>query len=466
MDNIGLSKKKISYLYEVPIFYLLLAVLNYLMFPLSPGYIGIEPHPYWSGILLFAFRYGMAAGFFSGVISLVLYFLSTWLLGERYLFQDLPFYFLPSCFVLVGILVGAGIERYRDRLTTLNKLKGQLIGKIESLDVEMNTQREIISGLEKRIVTKMTTLVTLYEGARKLETNNLEDLYQAVVDFVAKTTDATEVALYLKGVQGFEVRTTHGWQNENSWPRKLGFHEGITGRSGTSGKVVSVRDLIKATDEAHLSGLNFNDSLVSGPVRQGEQGEVIGVVSLQALDFLQFNSSTISLFQFLLSWVSRALGRAHYIQNMRKTEIIDPEFGLYTQGHFYARAGEEFARSKTYYLPLSIAMVRVNGLNQLGETQRRTVLLAVGEFLRQMSRGMDVVARLEEREVDFGILMVTTSQPQAEEVRQRILTGFSGLGLKAQVSLSVEVASFTPQSESVQSLIRKAKEDLHYVRSA
>ena len=88
--------KPFLFLGEIVVFYLLLAFLNWTFFPHLLGFLDVDPHPFWLGILLFGFRYGIAAGFSAGAVSSILYMLAAWAAGERYRFEELNFYILPS----------------------------------------------------------------------------------------------------------------------------------------------------------------------------------------------------------------------------------------------------------------------------------------------------------------------------------------------------------------------------------
>lgn len=455
-----------AFVYEIPLFFAFLFAVNYFLFPLNLGFSDVEPHPFWIGVLIFAFRYGLLPGLFAGAIAAGGYLGLMWFFGEPYQFEDATFYFLPTCFVLVGILLGAGVDRYRDRVAYLTRWRSQLMDRIKILEDEIHSQKDIVAGLEKRIVTKMNTLITVYEGARKLETNNFEELYRAIVLFIAKTLDAEEAALYFKTPDGWELKVSQGWKDQDSRPSRLGLHEGITGKAGMSGKVVSVKDILKQEDVTGVKVLELKDSILSGPLCLGEGGDVVGVLSIQSLDFLNFNSATINLFQFLLSWASRSLGRAHYIQGLRINEVLDPELGVYTQHHFNARAKDEFLRSRTYYLPLSLALIQICPMVSLSASKRRHFVEIVAEFLRHSCRGMDVVARFEDKDVDFGILLVTTSQAQAGEFKDKLMSDFAQLGIKSQIELKIQLASFTPQTESMDSLLSRAREELAHAKIA
>ena len=65
--------KQYSFAYEIPIFYIIMAYANKMVLPEVPGFYGIDPHPFWLGILIFGFRYGVLAGFLSGVMSAIMY---------------------------------------------------------------------------------------------------------------------------------------------------------------------------------------------------------------------------------------------------------------------------------------------------------------------------------------------------------------------------------------------------------
>ena len=86
--------KKYPYLYEIPLVYLLIFGINRLLMPEMTGFIGVDPHPYWIGVLMFGFRYGVVAGLLAGSISAALYLMSAWYFIECYIFEDVSFYLL------------------------------------------------------------------------------------------------------------------------------------------------------------------------------------------------------------------------------------------------------------------------------------------------------------------------------------------------------------------------------------
>lgn len=455
--------KKVTFLYEIPLLYALLCGANWLFTPDVPAFIGIDPSPYWIGILLFGIRYGVVAGLLAGLVSVLLYLGGTWFFLERYLFEEFNFYILPCFFLLMGSVMGMLSNRYRLRIgqlfhtaETLKRERDHLKGEIEAL-TEVNRE------LEKRIVSRMSTLVTLYEGARKLEQIYLEDLYPSILDFVAKTLGAEEAAFYLKTEEGWQMAHQVGWKEYQRRPRQFKTEEGITGLAGFHGKIFTVRDFLSSHARIEKGAPNLlGDALMAGPVRRGEKGEVVGVLAIQYLPLLKFTSATVSLFNFLLTWASRAVERACYVQNLKKEEILDPEYEVYSPRYFLNRGHQEFLRSKTYSLPLSLGLIRMEGLKELPRKQKIFYLSAVSRLLKECCREMDVVARFEEEGEDypFAVLWVTASENQASAMKDKILSHYAALDLKGPLPFRLGLATFAPKQNDFGEMVSLVKENV------
>lgn len=443
--------------------YGLLVVGNRLLMAEAPAYIGVEPHPYWIGVLLFAFRYGVYAGGSSGIMAAGLYLGFAFFGIERYYFEELSFYLLPSLFILVGAFLGFGVERYRRTIEALKKELGFLTKQETSLKEELKTLGEINRGLEKRIVTKTASVITLYEGARELESENLEKLYPAILNFFSTTLEAEEAAIYLADQGGWRLEHSRGWGPSHQYPSFLKRNEGIIGRAGASNRVVSVRDFL--LEGKPLTTLQSpGDALIAGPLRIGKEGDVVGVYAIEKLPFLKFTSATISLFGFLLDWASRSIERAYYLKDLKAKDILDAAFLVYAQRYFESRFHQEFLRSKHYYLPLTVGLVQVKGLEAASPKERDNILLIASGLLKACSREMDVVARYDQEDIVFAVLWITASLAQAQKIKDKILEAFRELNLTNNkgepIGLKIGLATFTPSSLSAEDMFGVALKDL------
>lgn len=457
--------KKYPYLYEIPVVYLILFGINRYFLPELPAFSGIDPHPFWMGILLFGFRYGILPGLTAGLVSAFLYVGINWLQGERYVFEDMTFYVLPGIFIIGGTLMGLGVERYQKRISNQEKEVLLRQKNEEVLNEELKTVQEINRGLEKRIVTKMATLVTLYEGARRLEVVDLDDLYPAILEFVAKTTGAEELSFYLRNNEGWQVKTRYGLKEYRKYPQQLKMNEGIAGLAGSKNKIITIRDFVGPNRKSEEMPELLGDCLIAGPLRQGERGDVRGVICIHHIPFLSFNSATINLFGFILEWGSRALMKAAYVAELKAQEILNPDFQIYSAKYLTSRLRQEFSRSQTYYLPLGIHLIQIKNLASLDPVKRLNFLTSISALLRKIGREIDVVACHSEIDIPFAVLVITASPKQVQEIKEKIEKILhevfdNSQMLAAGIRLKIGTANFSPQVTSTDQLLKIAMEDL------
>lgn len=456
--------KKYSILYEIPILFGILYGMNWLFIPEAPAFIGISPHPYWIAILIFGFRYGIFAGLVSGLLAAGLYLLIAWNYVERYVFEDITFYLLPIFFITVGSLIGVGVYRYKRSISLLVENKLRMEENEAVYQEEIDVLKRITKEMEKKIVSRMTTLVTVYEGARRLETAHVSELYKAIVNFIAKTLHCEEVSIFLKTDSDWTLEESYGWKEYQNRPTHYSHNEGIVGQAGTKNKIVSIKDFFKS-DEVNEQSSMLGDCLMAGPLRLGEYGEVIGVFAIQKMPFTEFNNTTISLFNFLLNWASRSLGRAYYIEGLQSGEILDPQLNIYSTTYFQSRLSQEFERSRMYYLPLSLALIKLEGLNTIDEHRKEKIIVLVSEILKSSVREMDVVARFKESSVPFAILMITASDTQMNGIISKIqeqvaaLAGHADSVFSDEIKLKIGKSQFSPKILSENEMVDLALKD-------
>lgn len=455
--------------YEIPSFYLCLCAFNFLLAPENPGFVGVSPHPYWLGILLFAFRYGLFAGLVSGILSTTLYFAAIWFFGSRYVFQDeidLSFYILPSLFVVIGTTMGGGVQR---QLSQIKKLRKDLQLADEgnaNLGKNIDSLKLINAELEKRVATNMTTVVTLYQGAQKLESTDKEAIYPAIVEFFSKTIGATKASLYLEDSinEGWRMHCSYGWASETEWPIFVKFHEGILGQAAESGRIFSLKDYWGKD----LSKLNFdsegtnnfdisNHCVLTVPLRLQKNGKVIGLYVVHTIPLLNLNSATLNLLTFLSQWANQSLSRAARFEDLEDQEILDRRLGVYSFNFFKTRLEEEFTKSATYYLPLTIGFLHVETKTQVNTEQKELLLLSLAEALKHSTRPIDIVAKNTDPTVPFCCLFSTLKE---EQVRESIIPKFNqileNLNLTASIQVHFKLSSFSPKTKSHEELIERA----------
>lgn len=451
-----------SYLYEIPIFYVLLALINYNFFQDSPGFFRHTLNPLWIGIFIFVFRYGLWAAIFSGITSAVYYLAMIWFLGDRFYFEDTQFYFTPSSFIIVGTALGFGIYRFQKKITTLDTNLNTVIENNRILTEESSTYQSITKELEKKVVTQMSTMATVFQGAQKLESSDFEELYTAILQFFSRMISSNQSALYIKKNNTWVLHNQIGWDTQDQWPQNYQLQEGLLGVCLSNRKIVTIKDLIPDINEIDIQQDSHRPetaNLIAAPL-EIKKGEIHAIFTVQNIEIIYLNSATINTLQFLIGWANRSLQKADHIQTIRSLEIIDPVLNIYSYKYFYSRLKQEFYKSKNYYLPLSICLVQLKGLETKKGAQKQRVHLLVSRLMMSLCSDSDVVAHYEHNNIDFACLLSTSSKEKSDALVQKIQNSFQDLELDIDVELRTAISHYTLKTESIDDLIQECEKEL------
>ena len=140
------------FILETVVGFVLLLVLNTLLFNTAPAYAGAHPHPYWIVILLVASRYGTLQGLFAGITAAFFYI---FLNSNSDIFSNSIFpyggYVLPFLFVLVGGVIGEQVKGAPGRV----RQDGTQFGVLRCVHRRAGVQRPAVGGDDEPLVDKV-----------------------------------------------------------------------------------------------------------------------------------------------------------------------------------------------------------------------------------------------------------------------------------------------------------------------
>lgn len=457
--------KQRSVLYEIPVFYLLLLGLERGLFPERAAFYGVSPHPYWLGVLVFGLRYGLAAGVASGGVSALLYLGGMWVGGDRFHFEDADFYLLPGLFVLLGAVIGGVVDRLKDGRSAALAETERVKERNKALRNELEVQHKANRAVEQQVVSQMSSLVTLYQGARNLGTLERKELLHGILDFFAAALKAEKAALHLLESDRWKLLRSRGWDDSDPYPKELDVTQGIIGKAGSENRVVSLRDWFGTNIESAWKGRSKADAVLAGPLRR-DTGEVIGVFSVQDMPLLRFNSASVNLLTLLVDWAETSISKCLYFEELKSKLILDEVYNVYNERYFKSRTQQEFSRSRTYALPFSILLVGVEGIKSLSRDRQVNVLRALGRLLQDTARDIDIVTKCADSDIPFAVLMMTATAERAGELRADIFKACGKLDLLKcgkdgeELALKVGVGSYAAKMSSTEDIVAQAREDL------
>lgn len=444
-----------TFLYEIPIFYLLLFVIQQTLFHDNFAFRLANPNPFWLGILLFGLRYGLTAGFLSGLASAVFYIVGFRLGGQAFRFEDADFFIQPGLFIVFGAAIGATTDSFLHHISDLNFRNANLDDRNRGLRMQLQSQEKTLRSMEQQVVSQMSSIVTLYHGSRELGRVDRAAMLNGMMDFFTQALTATKTSIFFPENDRWVLRDQRGWQAEDSYPKQLDFTQGLIGRAGSEKKAVSLRDWMTAENIAadEESWKNI-DSIMAGPLLDPD-GNVVAVFSVQSMPFLRFNSANVNLLTLLLDWGNEALAKCLHFEDLKARSILDEDFGVYNQSYFRMRSAQEFARSKRHALPFSMLLVSLGKLDAVPIDQQVVMLQILSRVLRETVREIDIVAKTPFEDAPFGVLLMTATGEQAQATRLRVLEAYRRLGL--QPGLRVGIGSYEAEMRSAEDIYEQAR---------
>lgn len=282
-----------------------MSVLNLAYMPAQPGFLGIEPNPFWVPVLLMAARYGFRASLLASILAAASYFalVSLRVREEVISLRDLFSwsYAKPAVLLLLGgVVVGMLVERHRARVRKLEGENERLIK--ENLGLQRGEQelRDVNVELANRVVGATDTLPMLYKYAKKLNVLDVGQILTVLTELLCEVIKAKRGTVYRREGKQLVLHAANG--RPASGP-PLALQPEILELLLSRRQVVTLHDLL-------TRNIRRSDLFLCGPLSTGTAGEVIAVLAVEEIEFLRYNPATIRLFNVITDWACASLEKA------------------------------------------------------------------------------------------------------------------------------------------------------------
>ncbi|MBI1207869.1 MAG: hypothetical protein GC191_11340 [Azospirillum sp.] len=399
-------------------------------------FAGIEPHPFWAPVLLLAVQYGTGAGVVAALAATAALRIGN--LPEPTLSQDLYQYlfqvsFLPLLWLVSAVLLGELRLRHLGEREQLRAALDDARREAAAITQSYQQLKQVKDSLEARVAGQIRTVFTLYEAARAIDKLDEGEVMLGVADLVRSVMKPDKFSLFLLNNDILESVTSEGWDEEDSYARWFGagstLFEAVIGRQ---------RQLCVAQveDERILRG----EGLLAGPLVSSDTGEVVGMVKIEQLAFMDLNLATIENFRILCQWVGTALAQARAFQRANQTSLVNEE-GLYTsyffsrQARFLARLGERLG------FETSTIVIRPTNLARYSSDQRREVAAVIGAAVRETLRDTDLAFDYGHQGQSVGVVLPATGLDRAQVVAGKLEAAVRGKLPAGMEDLAIEFAA-------------------------
>jgi len=240
--------------------------------------------------------------------------------------------------------------------------------------------------------------------------------------------------------------------------------EGIAGRVYMTAKPLVVNN-IKEDDVFIDSEKSFVRSIACIPMIV--YNEVIGVINVtNKRHGKEFTGEDVEMLKAVADQAAVAINKAQ-LWDMAVTDSLT---GLYVRRYFMVKLQEELHRAERYNNILSIVMADLDRFKKVNDTYGHDagdrVLKAIGKFLQQNIRDVDVIARYGGEE--FVLMIPEAAKDAAHSLSERLRKNLSAMKFEdlPPITISLGIATYPHDGKDPEDLIRKADAAMYAAKRA
>ncbi len=413
--------KKYTYILEIILAFFLYDCVNHLFYSDDPGFQSLPVHPYWIAVLLIPCRYGLLPGIIVGITACMHIFILT--LGgiptriEVEKFIEAYGILLPVSFVITGAYLGNIREKYKaaekEKEALLARQEGQLQNIKMQLDAEENARRL----LETRIVGETATVKALYATAKKFEGMDIANIYKGCLEILSEYLHVEKSSLYLREGDYYSLKASCGWEEGTGVEGKVAAEKSFMNMAFDAKKLVTVKDIL-ARQKPDDSQQPYGKVLAMIPFKD-DQGNPVGVVNIEKINFLHLNTPNLQLIQLIVEWASGAALSQQRYHAAKSQLILNEQTGIHYFHYFNNVLEKEFQRARLYHTDLTVAFVKLSRFGFLEEAKQQLLSRAIISLLKKFLSPLDMISHYK---ID-GIFVIMSPMRKQEEMTG-VLDGF------------------------------------------
>jgi hypothetical protein len=275
-------------------------------------FFGVQPHPFWIVVLLVAAQYGAVEGLLAAAlasVALVVPSLPKLGVQEDYFEYALKIGLNPAMWLGAALVVG----ELRSSVDRRNRALSAALRLAERREQFLAAAAERLAlanrGLEDRVAGQLRTVASLYEAAKAVEKLGPGDVIIGIADLLRAGMNPRKFSVYLINGTALEAVFNEGWEEDDAFRRVY------DASSPLFQEVVVKARRLCAASAADALALE-EQALLAGPIQSSATGQVVGMLKIERMDALDFNSGAVENFRILCEWIGSAYARARLFESV------------------------------------------------------------------------------------------------------------------------------------------------------
>ncbi len=256
---------------------------------------------------------------------------------------------------------------------------------------------------------------------------------------------------------------------------RLKANEGIAGQVIENGGSLLVEDIEQDSRITQSSKARYKTkSFISVPINL--EGRLKGVINISdKVKGGAFNEDDLNLIQSIMKSASVAIERSLLFKRakeLQKLSITDPLTGIYNRRYLNRRLSEEITRYNRYKHPFSFMMLDMDKFKEYNDTYGHipgdNLIRDLAGILEKSLRTIDIAARFGGDE--FVAVFPQTSKVDAIQItnrlKEKIDSALSQYDVDTPLGISMGLATFPDDANSIMELIEKTDQALYLAKKA
>jgi hypothetical protein len=423
-------------LIELALFFAVMLVLNFL-FSDGTRYMHVSPHPFWFAVLLVSAQYGTN----EGLVATLMATLALWLgnLPPQSIDQDMYHYVLfvaanPLLWAVSAVFLGELRNKHIRERTALQEDLASAHVREQTIAESYTRTKTLKENLEVRIAGQFRSTVEAYRAAKSIEKLDPLDVLQGMEQLVRAVMHPSQFSIFLLSGEKLELSTNSGWKDND--PYALVFDS----TTPIYQHIVGRQQVLCVANSDHEATLG-TQGMLAGPLVSPQTGEVVGMLKIEKINFLDLNLTAIESFTALCQWIGMSMINARTFQTARTNSVVNTEHNMLTFNYFRRHSEYVTQLARRVGFDVCMLVVKLANSDDLAADARRRAALIVSEAVDKTLRKVDLAFDYQATGQDFAIVLPATNSDGArivlEKIKSAVNRGLVATEIPAQISYTL-----------------------------
>jgi hypothetical protein len=408
---------RLNALVEIILFFVLALSLGWVT-GASPRFIDTCPHPFWIIVLLISAQYGSNEGLMAVLASTLVLLVGNvppQQIGQDYYGWLLHVAANPLMWLIAAVVIGEISLRH---LRARDRIAQELVEAQDRERTFADSYEKVRSRkerLELNAAAQVRTETAAYRAAKAMEKLDPDHVIQGVATMVESALGAEKFSLYLLEGDSLQRALTHGWDERDD--ETLG--DGYRSQSGLYQAVIGRKETLSVINETHERIL-AGQGVLAGALLDTETGNVLGMLKVERLSFLDLNAQTVESFKALCEWIAIALSNARNYQTAMQESTVNPEHNLMTRSFFSRYRDYITALAKRLKFNVFMLGITVTNHDTLDADAQIRLARLLSDTVDKTLRNVDFAFDYQQDTSHYALVLPATDARGAQVVREKL----------------------------------------------